>query len=243
MRASARLGVVYFTFLCGCDGSGAIEVTSDPVPMPSPDNVVAPLFSKPFDGDYPVLNLFDHDLPLGPGADTGGYQLTWRGERAIPGVHIAGYDSHTGIDWVMPVGTPLFALADGLVTFAGATTPRFCPLDGTVNSGLYVSIGYRALNGDIYISGYNHLSRVDVAIDDRVVAGQQIGLSGATGCVGAGGIPHLHLQVSRVIDNLLIAVDPYGWQGGGVDPWSMDARGAQSVWLWRDGQTPSLNLQ
>jgi hypothetical protein len=60
-------------------------------PKPAAANTVMPLFVKPFSGEYPVLNYFDHDRPVAPN-DINGYQLTWQGARAQPGIDIGGYD-------------------------------------------------------------------------------------------------------------------------------------------------------
>lgn len=51
------------------------------------------------------------------------------------------------------------------------------------------------------VSSYVHMSRLDVHPGDRVTAGQQIGLSGATGRVTG---PHLHLGLNILGQ----AVDP-----------------------------------
>jgi hypothetical protein len=79
--------------LVGCGGSddgdegAAAPLTEDRNPTPSASNTGVPLFYRPFQGVYPLLNFFDHDRPAGPGVHSGGFQLTWRGEHAIPGVH------------------------------------------------------------------------------------------------------------------------------------------------------------
>jgi murein DD-endopeptidase MepM/ murein hydrolase activator NlpD len=88
-----------------------------------------------------------------------------------------------GVDYVVPVGTPLVAIADGTVarisnTVAGAGG-RVVLLD--------FPSGHKA--------DYLHLSRVDVAKGDSVKKGQVIGLSGGSGLgkeLGYG--PHLHLS-------------------------------------------------
>jgi murein DD-endopeptidase MepM/ murein hydrolase activator NlpD len=88
-----------------------------------------------------------------------------------------------GVDYVVPVGTPLVAIADGTVarisnTVAGAGG-RVVLLD--------FPSGHKA--------DYLHLSRVDVAKGESVKKGQVIGLSGGSGLgkeLGYG--PHLHLS-------------------------------------------------
>jgi murein DD-endopeptidase MepM/ murein hydrolase activator NlpD len=230
--------------LLGCeDGSDGPDVTDEPKPTPGSGAPTLPLFYRPFDGDFRVLNYFDHDIPNGGEKPSGGYQLTWRGEHSIPGVHTGGYDGHTGVDWIMPVGTPLLAMASGVVLFAGETTPSYCWLQDQVVSQILVSVGHRAPNGEIYVSAYNHMSRADVVTDQRVMPGERLGLSGASGCVGRDGTPHLHLNISRITttnNGDAAHVDPYGWEGMGVDPWAQHPEGAASVWLWQPGEAPSL---
>lgn len=242
-RISSSLAILVSASLLGCSGDSGNDVQDDPAPSPASGAGTLPLFSRPFSGDYPVLNYFDHDVPNGGGAASGGYQLTWRGEHAIPGIHIGGYDGHTGIDWIMPVGTPLFAVADGVVLFAGESGPAFCGLTNEMLTTINVLIRHRAPNGETYVINYNHMSRVDVRTNATVSAGQPIGASGASGCVGRDGTPHLHFNVVRTTNTnggVAAHVDPYGWEGPGADPWAQHPQGATSVWLWRPGEAPSL---
>jgi murein DD-endopeptidase MepM/ murein hydrolase activator NlpD len=234
--------------LVGCGSGGGDDddvppLTEDRNPTPSASNSTVPLFYRPFQGVYPLFNFFDHEYPGGPSVQTGGYQLTWRGEHAIPGVHLHGYDSHVGYDWRMPEGTPLLAMADGVVIFAGETEPAYCALEDITTTTIAVTIRHPAPNGETFTSHYAHMSRVDVATGDPVTTGQQVGLSGATGCLGRGRPPHLHMTVYRLANTnngRATLIDPYGWQGPGVDPWSQHPEGAASVWLWQPGEAPSL---
>jgi murein DD-endopeptidase MepM/ murein hydrolase activator NlpD len=192
---------------------------------------VPALLSRPFAGSLRLTNYFDHDLPI---QFQGGneFQLTTCGERVTGGI-----DGHSGYDWLLPAGTPLLATADGTVIFAGTDGPFWCPILGrTVSDQLVVSI--RSEGSDRYDSQYLHLSRVDVAEGDPVARGQVLGLSGNTGCSTE---PHLHFQV-RAVDgpNPGALIDPYGWAGDEPDPWAAHPDGAQSVWLWRDGEGPEL---
>ena len=49
-------------------------------------------------------------------------------------------------------------------------------------------------HGSGWVTLYGHLDRVDVALGERVRAGQRIGLSGNTGLSTA---PHLHFELRR----------------------------------------------
>jgi hypothetical protein len=199
-------------------------------PVSTSANAVLPIFGRPFDGAFPIGNFFDHDKPIdGDGND---YVLTLCGARDTKQVN-----GHPGYDWRMREGTPLFAVADGVVLTAGLEPRRFCPpLDRTVQA-LVVQLVHTAANGESYVSVYGHLSRIDVQQGVSVREGTVIGLSGNTGCSGT---PHLHFGVARNVAGRYVLIDPYGWHSTVADPWELDARGAASVWLWKDGAAPSV---
>src|SRR5260221_14782232 len=100
----------------------AEDLPALPRPQPGPGNTVVPLLRAPFEGDFEVGNLFDHDLPF-EFEDDNGTMLTFWGERIYPGI-----DGHNGIDWRMPEGTPLLAATDGKVVRAGPRPPFNCPI-------------------------------------------------------------------------------------------------------------------
>ncbi|MDE2405298.1 MAG: M23 family metallopeptidase [Sphingomonadales bacterium] len=92
---------------------------------------------------------------------------------------ILGYSRlHAGIDLGAPWGSPIFAVADGDVTWAG-------PHGG---HGNYV----RLQHGGTFATGYGHMSRFAVSPGMHVRAGQVIGYVGSTG-LSTG--PHLHYEV------------------------------------------------
>jgi murein DD-endopeptidase MepM/ murein hydrolase activator NlpD len=86
---------------------------------------------------------------------------------------------HTGWDQRAAVGTPIYAMARGVVNFAGTLDIR----------GNYVMIDH----GWGIFSGYAHLSQMAVAPGQTVERGQLVGLSGNTGRSSG---PHLHWEVS-----------------------------------------------
>ena len=204
----------------------------------SPRNVFLPMFRKPFDGDFVVSNWFDHFLPF-EFIDTNGVTLNFAGETSPFGI-----DGHNGWDFRMAEGTPLLAVADGRVTFAGAETPFVCPaLNNQVVSGLGVNLRHTAPDGQSIDSSYAHMSRIDVQTGQQVVAGQQLGLSGNTGCSTA---PHLHFNTWRLngTNNAMrTRIDPFGWDSAQADPWAQHAQGAQSLYLWLAGRAPALRYR
>ncbi len=94
---------------------------------------------------------------------------------------------HSGIDFKGAVGSPIFAAADGRVTFAGW------------QSGYGQAIEITHANG--MLTRYAHLSRIDVGVGQAVAAGSTIGGLGSTGRSTG---PHLHFEV-RINDR---AVNP-----------------------------------
>ena len=94
---------------------------------------------------------------------------------------------HHGVDIGAPTGTPIQAVRDGEVSFAGERWTH----------GQLVIIDH----GGGYESCYAHQSELDVVEGDWVTAGQIIGRVGST---GASTGPHLHFEIRRDGDS----VDP-----------------------------------
>jgi murein DD-endopeptidase MepM/ murein hydrolase activator NlpD len=204
----------------------------------SPRNVFLPIFRKPFDGEMVLSNWFDHNLPF-EFVDMNGFTVNFTGETSPFGI-----DGHNGYDFRMAEGTPLLAAATGIVTFAGAETPFACPVLGNqLVSGLGVNVRHTAPNGQLIDSSYAHMSRIDVTTGQQVVAGQQLGLSGNTGCTTA---PHLHFNTFRLSgtnNGQRTRIDPFGWDSPQTDPWAQHPQGAQSFYLWLPGQAPALRYR
>ncbi len=93
---------------------------------------------------------------------------------------LGGVRPHLAIDYGAPIGTPVRAVADGVVTLAG--------WDG----GNGITITLRHTRG--YETMYNHLSEVEVRPGQRVRQRQVIGLVGTTG-LSTG--PHLDYRVRK----------------------------------------------
>ncbi|MFJ7134498.1 M23 family metallopeptidase [Streptomyces fungicidicus] len=106
---------------------------------------------------------------------------------------------HTGVDFAVPTGTSLKAVGAGTVVSAGY-------------GGAYGNQVVIKLN-DGYYAQYAHLSSLSVSAGQTVTAGQQVGLSGATGNVTG---PHLHFEI-RTTPDYGSDVDPVSYlRGKGV---------------------------
>jgi murein DD-endopeptidase MepM/ murein hydrolase activator NlpD len=85
---------------------------------------------------------------------------------------------HRGIDFAVPQGTPVFATADGRVTFSGQKRAK----------GIMVEIDH----GNGYITQYAHLSKTKAGLYSNVKRGDLIGYVGNT---GKSFIEHLHYEI------------------------------------------------
>jgi murein DD-endopeptidase MepM/ murein hydrolase activator NlpD len=94
---------------------------------------------------------------------------------------------HSGIDFKGAIGSPIFAAAEGRVTFAGRKGGYGNAVEVTHANGM--------------LTRYAHLSRIDVRPGELVAAGATLGGLGSTGRSTG---PHLHFEV-RVNDR---AVNP-----------------------------------
>lgn len=122
---------------------------------------------------------------------TSGYGLRWHPV-------IGGRRQHKGVDLAMPIGTPVYATADGVISKA----------DWFSSYGLFISIEH---GGNIQ-TRYGHLSRLNVAAGQAIHKGDLIGYVGTTGRSTG---PHLHYEV-RIAG---VAVNPIPYlQGGALVP-------------------------
>jgi len=90
---------------------------------------------------------------------------------------------HRAIDYAAAIGTPVMAVGDGVVRFAGWDTRGF---------GNFVSIHHN----DTYTTEYAHLSKFGsgITVGAHVKQGQIIGYVGSTGHSTG---PHLHYQIKK----------------------------------------------
>lgn len=92
--------------------------------------------------------------------------------------------NHLAIDIGCPSGTPVYAMADGTVTYAGNNGGR--------GNTITISHGLNAEGLEVQTE-YLHMSSLSVSVGDTVQMGQVIGVSGNTG-VGSG--PHLDFRIA-----------------------------------------------
>jgi hypothetical protein len=206
--------------------------------QPGPRAKVQPVFQRPFEQQFPVLNMFDHDLPLrlfGTEQKTD-QELTYCGIQALGLI-----DGYRGYSFLTPIGTPILAPAAGEVSEAGFDAPFACPITMRVtDSQLSVTLLFDTLGGVGYFTTFSHLSKILVKPGEKVLAGQRIGLSGDSGCST---LPLTSLVVSRLTSTNSgqpAVVDPYGWDKNKDDPWAKHPQGAESVYLWKTGEAPTL---
>jgi murein DD-endopeptidase MepM/ murein hydrolase activator NlpD len=97
----------------------------------------------------------------------------------------------------MAVGSPLYAIANGTVIFAGASKLKF-PNGEPAGGGYLVKLRHK-VNGEWITSAYMHLKKgsikeAGIKVGEKVREGQKIGESGNTG-ESTG--PHLHFEIQR----------------------------------------------
>jgi murein DD-endopeptidase MepM/ murein hydrolase activator NlpD len=97
---------------------------------------------------------------------------------------------HKGLDFGAPYGSPIYAAANGYVTFAGAQS----------GYGRLVTIRHAGP----WTTAYGHMSRTLVHVGQHVTAGQVIAYVGSEGHSTG---PHLHFEV-RIGSS---TINPYGF--------------------------------
>ncbi len=102
-------------------------------------------------------------------------------------------ETHLGVEFVNPRGTPVFAVGGGTVIFAGADTEaRFGPELNYYGNLVVIEHGVRSPTGLPVYSLYAHLDRTDVESGQMVQQRDRLGTVGDTG-IALG--PHLHFEI------------------------------------------------
>ncbi|WDL75463.1 peptidoglycan DD-metalloendopeptidase family protein [Helicobacter winghamensis] len=128
-----------------------------------------------------VMQLIPNGAPL-----RGNYRITsdW-GTRVNPVLRRT--QLHTGIDFGLPVGTPIYAPADGVAYFA----------NNSYNGGYGIMVKLEHSFG--FSTFYAHLSKIVVKKGDFVRRGQIIAYSGNSGRSTG---PHLHYEIRYLSQDL-----------------------------------------
>lgn len=132
------------------------------------------------------------------------YPVPNLGNYRLDGTENSG--SHPGIDIKAPIGTPIRAMANGIIYKTGNQKTGF---------GLFVSISHVGVpdpsntsKKTTLISNYAHMSQILVKEGDLVKKGQIIGKVGNTGMATA---PHVHFQIDRA-DAPFHPYWPFSWK-------------------------------
>ena len=157
--------------------AGSLTVTS-PVATAQPQEAPA----------YPPMRIQEAEVirPLPWQLPVGGYRIT--GEYGATGLWSS---AHTGLDFAVDEGTPIHAVASGVVTEA--------TYDGSYGNKTVITLE------DGTEIWYCHQASLSVGVGQEVVAGEVIGAVGMTGNTTG---PHLHLEVRPGGGS---PVDPYAY--------------------------------
>jgi murein DD-endopeptidase MepM/ murein hydrolase activator NlpD len=94
---------------------------------------------------------------------------------------------HSGLDFAMPQGTPIPALANGTIVLQ-----QFSQVLGNVSV-----LRIMGVDKQLYYVGYCHLKAEGLEVGQKVKEGDTIGFIGNTGSASSG--PHLNMTISREV--------------------------------------------
>lgn len=110
----------------------------------------------------------------------------------------SGY-KHVGIDFAVPINTPMYAIKDSEVISIGTTCPvvgslgNDCGANGISGAGNYVMLKFKDKKDTYYIS-YMHLTTPNVSVGDSVLKGQLVAYSGSSGNSSGA---HCHVEIHK----------------------------------------------
>lgn len=132
--------------------------------------------------------------PIGSKQPSFGFGERYNNPRLAKG---AGTATHRGLDWAVPIGTPVRSPLGGTVISAGPG-----------NTGFGNEVRVQFDNGTFGIFG--HLSGWNVKPGQRIPGGFYVGKSGDSGNVSGA---HFHFEARRELNNPSSAFDPSSWFG------------------------------
>lgn len=154
----------------------------------------------------------------------GRFGYRWHPVAAIPRYF------HIGTDVHVPVGTPIYAISDGLFEYSGyapkngnyivLSHPQIATEDGYVLNSLYMhcdTIAHRFSFPQKVVRKF--ISTKPMWVNKRISKGTAVATVGSTGVEG-GYSPHLHLQLDFVSPDRSrrVSVDPMRMLGFGPEP-------------------------
>lgn len=147
---------------------------------------------------------------------------------------------HAGADYSSPLGTPIYAIADGVVVVAKMDDPNYTCKGKGPGSLLTIKSN---IKGQMTFFNILHANTFTVSVGQNVRAGQQVATVGSKGCSTG---PHLHLEVGIGGTNNI--VNPSDWlTNNGVTSaplTTVDPATGQSAPLspYQDGSCPTTNM-
>jgi len=159
--------------------------SSATTPSSTAPRPAAPVTEVPLAQSLPASRLsFGRPVPAGVRAVLGS---GWANPRGIGPTRRL----HRAIDIGLPIGTPILAVDEGIVTHVQS--------QDIGDAGIWTAIRHPSGISSRYI----HLSRTLVKVGQQVQRGERIGLSGDT---ASPGVPHLHLDL-RAPAAMLAAIE------------------------------------
>lgn len=168
-HTSHSLALIGMGVLAMAAAPGAGTATDDDLALPAAPPVVAVV-----EPAGPVMREVGFEAPLRGFPVNSPYGMRRMAGEPAPRVH-------RGVDFAAPLGTGVFAAAEGTVIRIGHQADGF---------GHFVEI----LHPNGMVTLYAHLSRIDVRSGQQLLAGERLGLVGNSGYSTG---PHLHLEVRR----------------------------------------------
>ena len=134
------------------------------------------------------------------------------------GLDFLGKKFHDGTDIKANVNSPLHSMLAGTVTdLRNSFSPGKYEED---SYGNYVEIT-SIVNGEEIQLRYNHLNRVDVAMNSYITQGSQIGLTGNTGNAQTKNnvvvIPHVHIRSRKKVNGNLTKTNPEDYMSSTIN--------------------------
>lgn len=164
--------------------------------LPSPDDAapgqtVTPTVPPPtFTPPPPPPPVEGEHLLLPRPVPAGG--VTWT-DKSYPygGTRGGTLRPHTGVEFAVPAGTPVLAVAPGVVVVAGDDSQAAYGPRADFYGKLIIVEMSGVAGGPLYAL-YGHLSEIAVTAGQAVAAGDTLGLSGESGVADG---PHLHFEL------------------------------------------------